>query len=139
MRYATVWLPVAAIALAAGVVVAKPTASNGPTQQLVGDWRGRSLCVTTARPACTDETVVYHIARHAPGAEAFDIKADKIVDGKPQFMGDIACSFEPTRQQLRCPMGQGEWRFRWDGRQLVGVLYDPDGPFRVIRVDKAAP
>jgi hypothetical protein len=125
--------------LAAAAAAAKPTLSNGPTQQLVGDWRGRSLCVTTARPACTDETVVYHIARHAPGTEAFDIKADKIVDGKPEFMGDIACNFEATRQQLRCPMGNGEWRFRWDGRQLVGVLTDPDGPFRVIRVDKVQP
>jgi hypothetical protein len=120
----------------AGVAAAAPTKSNGATEQLVGTWQGRSLCVTTKRPACSDETVVYHIARHAPGAEAFDIKADKIVDGEEQFMGDLACSFEPTRQQLLCPMGAGEWRFRWDGRQLVGVLHDPDGPFRVIRVDK---
>jgi hypothetical protein len=122
----------------AGAASASPTKSNGATEQLVGTWQGRSLCVTTERPACTDETVVYHISRHAPGTEAFDIKADKIVDGKEQFMGDLACSFEASRQQLRCPMGAGEWRFRWDGRQLVGVLYDPDGPFRVIRVDKAA-
>ena len=125
--------------VAAAAATAKPTASNGPTQQLVGDWRGRSLCVTTIRPACTDETVVYHISRHAPGTEAFDIKADKIVGGQAQFMGDIACRFEATRQQLRCPMGQGEWRFRWDSRQLVGLLYDADGPFRVIRVDKVKP
>jgi hypothetical protein len=125
--------------LAALPAPAKPTASNGPTGQLVGEWHGRSLCVTTTRPACTDESVVYRISRHAPGTEAFDIKADKIVAGQAQFMGDLACHFEATRQQLRCPMGQGEWRFRWDGHQLVGVLYDQDGPFRVIRVDKVKP
>jgi hypothetical protein len=138
MKQATFWLLFPTL-LAALSAVAKPTASNGATEQLVGEWRGRSLCVTTTRPACADETVVYRIARHAPGTEAFDIKADKIVDGQAQFMGDIACNFEPTRQQLRCPMGQGEWRFRWDGRQLVGLLYDQDGPFRVIRVDKVKP
>ena len=124
---------------AASAAQATPTASNGPTQKLEGEWRGRSLCVTTKRPACSDETVVYRIKRHAPGVEAFDIAAFKIVGGEEQFMGDIACNFEATRQQLLCPMAPGEWRFRWDGRQLVGVLHDPDGPFRVIHVDKVQP
>jgi hypothetical protein len=125
--------------LAALPAIAKPTASNGSTEQLVGEWRGRSLCVTTARPACTDETVVYRITRHAPGTEAFDIKADKIVGGQAQFMGDIACNFEVTRQQLRCPMGQGEWRFRWDGSELIGALTEADKSlFRVIHVQKQA-
>ena len=119
---------------------ATPTTPYGSTEQLVGEWRGRSLCVTTTRPACTDETVVYHITRHAPGAEAFDIKADKIVAGKEEFMGDLACNFEASRQQLICPQGdQGRWQFRWDGAQLVGVLLDGSGPFRVIRVDKRKP
>jgi hypothetical protein len=125
--------------IAAGVAagaLATPTASNGSTQQLEAEWHGRSLCVTTKRPACTDETVVYRIRRHAPGAEAFDIAAFKIVDGKEQFMGDIACTFESSRQQLVCPQGAGAWQFRWDGKQLVGVLFDPDGLFRVIHVDK---
>jgi hypothetical protein len=125
--------------LAAMAVQATPTKSYGSTEQLVGDWRGRSLCVTTTRPACSDETVVYHVTRHAPGVEAFDIKADKIVDGKEQFMGDLACNFEASRQQLICPMGQSRWQFRWDGAQLVGVLYEDGGPFRVIRVDKQKP
>ena len=125
--------------LAATSAMAAPTASNGSTAQLEGEWRGRSLCVTTTRPACTDETVVYRIHRRAPGVEAFDIKADKIVDGTPKYMGDLACSFEATRQQLVCPMGEMKWQFRWDGRQLVGVLTDATGPFRVSRVDKLKP
>jgi len=125
--------------VASGDACATATASQGATSQLEGEWRGRSLCVTTKRPACTDETVVYRIKRHAPGAEAFDIAAYKIVEGKEEFMGDIACNFEATRQQLVCPQGPGAWQFRWDGRQLVGVLFDPDGPFRVIRVDRAKP
>ena len=130
-------LSVPLLVAAASGALAKPTASNGPTRQIEGEWRGRSLCVTTKRPACTDETVLYRIKRHAPGTEAFDIAAFKIVDGKEEFMGDLACSFEATRQQLVCPMGAGAWQFRWDGRQLIGLLFDPDGPFRVIRVDKA--
>jgi hypothetical protein len=136
MKYTMI---VGALALATTAALARPTASQGSTQQLEGEWQGRSLCVTTRRPACTDETVVYRIKRHAPGIEAFDIAAFKLVDGKEEFMGDLACNFEATRQQLICPQGQGAWQFRWDGRQLLGVLYDADGPFRVISVDKARP
>ena len=121
-------------------VQATPTKSNGATDQLLGEWRGRSLCVTTTRPACTDETVRYRFRRPKPGVDAFALEASKLVDGKFEVMGpELECSFEPTRQQLLCPMGQGRWQFRWDGRQLIGVLLDPSGPFRLIRVDKAAP
>jgi hypothetical protein len=123
-----------------GLAQATPTKSNGDTAQLVGEWRGRSLCVTTTRPACTDETVRYRIRRPQPGVQTFTIEASKLVDGKFEVMGaDLVCSFEATRQQLICPMGQGRWQFRWDGRQLVGALLDPDGAFRFIRVDKAQP
>ena len=124
----------------AGLAQATPTKSNGATGQLVGEWRGRSLCVTTTRPACTDETVSYRIRRPKPGVDTFSLEASKLVDGKFDSMGAaLECSFEPTRQQLLCPMGQGRWQFRWDGRQLIGALLDPSGPFRLIRVDKVAP
>ena len=123
-----------------GIAQATPTRSNGSIDQLLGEWRGRSLCVTTTRPACTDETVSYRIRRTKPGVDKFAIEASKLVDGKYESMGAaLDCSFEPTRQQLLCPMGEGRWQFRWDGRQLVGVLLDPSGPFRLIRVDKVAP
>ena len=116
---------------------ATPTRSNGSTDQLVGTWQGRSLCVT-AIPACTDETVVYRIRRTRPHEEAFAIQADKIVDGKDEPMGTIACRFESARQLLMCPMRGARWRFRWDGSSLVGVLIDSDGSlFRVIHVQRS--
>ena len=119
---------------------ATPTKSNGPTEQLVGEWRGRSLCVTTTRPACTDESVSYRLRRTKPGVDAFELEASKLVDGKYVSMGaPLSCSFEATRQQLLCPMGQARWQFRWDGRQLVGALLDDSGAFRMIRVDKVSP
>ena len=117
---------------------ASPTRSNGSTDQLVGTWRGRSLCVT-AKPACTDETVVYRIQRTRPHEEAFTLQADKIVAGKAEAMGDLTCRFEPLRQLLICPMHGAEWRFRWDGSTLVGALIDIDASlFRVIQVQRSA-
>ena len=124
----------------AGIAQATPTKSNGSTDQLLGEWRGRSLCVTTTRPACTDETVSYRIHRPKAGVDDFTLEASKLVDGKFESMGAaLECSFEPTRQQLLCPMGDSRWQFRWDGKQLVGTLLDASGPFRLIRVDKVAP
>ena len=47
---------------------------------IVGVWRGDSVC--TQRPSsCTDEHVVYHIAK-GDGADAVTIQASKVVDGK---------------------------------------------------------
>ena len=118
---------------------AAPTKSNGATAQLLGEWRGRSLCVTTTRPACTDETVVYRIRKDAAKTGDFLIDANKIVDGKELAMGELSCSFETTRQQLICPAGNGQWQFRWDGKQLVGGLLEDGGAFRFVHLTKQLP
>ena len=124
-----------ALSLSFAVAVsAAPTLSNGPSSKLVGQWNGRSLCVTP-RPACTDETVQYHIRKDKPDAENFHIQADKVVNGQVQNMGELVCRFEALRQQLICPQGQGQWQFRWDGDTLVGGLLADDGSlFRLISV-----
>ncbi|MGN2243892.1 hypothetical protein ACFWZU_10325 [Frateuria sp. GZRR33] len=123
--------------LASMAAAATSTISNGSTDQLVGTWHGRSLCVT-AKPACTDETVVYHIRRTRPHEDVFAIQADKIVAGREETIGDLSCRFEPLRQLLVCPMHGAGWRFRWDGSSLVGVLIDSDGSlFRVIQVQRS--
>ena len=117
---------------------AAPTASNGPSSKLVGQWDGRSLCVTP-RPACTDETVRYQVRKDRPDAEDFHIQADKIVKGQVEEMGVLACHFEALRQQLICPQGKGQWQFRWDGDALVGGLLADDGSlFRLIIVRRKA-
>lgn len=135
---ALAWLAILALAKIT-TASATPTVSNGPTTGLVGEWRGRSLCVITTRPACTDENVLYRITKDRPDAEAFHLEANKIVNGEVQLMWPaMACQFEATRQQLICPMGGSEWRFRWDGSQLIGALLDADKSlFRVIHVQKS--
>lgn len=135
---ALAWLAILALAKIT-TASATPTVSNGPTTGLVGEWRGRSLCVTTTRPACTDETVLYRIRKDRPDAEDFHLEMSKIINGQPELMADpIACRFEATRQQLICPAGGGEWRFRWDGANLIGALLTQDKSlFRVIHVQKS--
>lgn len=132
-----------AIALAAfavcGTAAATPTVSNGPSAKLAGEWRGRSLCVTLLRPACTDETVVYRITQDQPQKEAFHIRMSKIVAGNTELMVDLACRFELTRQQLFCPITGGQWQFRWDGAHLIGGLIDQNnGMVRFVQVNRSA-
>ena len=109
---------------------AAPTISSGPTEKLLGEWRGRSLCAMASRPACTDETVLYRI--NAAADSGFDIEMNKIVAGETQFMVKLECRFEETRQQLLCPVVAGQWQFRWDGNMLLGGLID-HGQVSIVR------
>ena len=112
-------------------VFATPTVSNGSTDQLLGPWNGRSLCVTQ-RPACTDETVLYRISRNAPAGLGFQIEMNKIVTGEVQWMVSLNCRFDEVRQQLVCPVTGGQWQFRWDGSMLLGGLID-EGNVALVR------
>jgi hypothetical protein len=63
-------------------------APEHPPAEILGFWRGRSQCTDrVAAPACNDEEIVYGFtAAEAPGAVRW--KADKVVDGTRQSMGD---------------------------------------------------
>ncbi len=131
-------------AIAALPAAATATRPNGPSTALVGEWQGRSLCVTTNRPACTDETVRYRVRKDAPAGEAFHVGMDKLVSGQYEAMGiELACTFEVSRQQLICPVTGGQWQLRWDGDALFGALIDArTGMFRAVsvhRVETVAP
>lgn len=58
---------------------------------ILGFWQGTSTCVNLeAAPACNNEVVIYEFTETAPpSADKVTCKADKIVDGKRQFMGEL--------------------------------------------------
>src|ERR1044071_1395507 len=66
---------------------------------LIGDWSGESKCVGT-NTFCHDEVVVYHITRSKDDAKKYTIAADKIINGKPDFMGNIECVFDGEKHTL---------------------------------------
>src|SRR5262252_5967753 len=76
------------------------SAVGGTAQQvsLVGDWTGESICVGGTNPSCHDEQVVYHISVDAADATKIKIAADKIVNGKPDWMGDIYLKYDASKQ-----------------------------------------
>ena len=71
--------------------------------KLVGDWSGESVCVNKEKfPSCNDEKVVYHITKVADKPNTVNLSADKIVDGKPEFMGAFDFVYDPKKQTLTC-------------------------------------
>ena len=119
---------------ATGVVCAQASS-------LTGDWTGESICVGEVG-ACKDEHVVYHISVDPADASKVKIGADKIVNGKPEFMGDIDLKYDARNNtltgELTTPRYRGVWEFTVKGNMMWGTLsLLPDKRIgRQIRVTK---
>jgi len=99
--------------------------ASSQTVSLAGDWTGESICFGD-NPSCHDEKVVYHISIDPTDATKVKIAADKIVDGKPEFMGDIFLKYDAARQtltgDLQSPRYRGVWEFTVKGNTIEGSL-----------------
>ena len=73
--------------------------AESQTVSLAGDWIGESICFGD-NPSCHDEKVIYHISVDPTDSTKVKIAADKIVDGKPEFMGDIFLKYDAAKQTL---------------------------------------
>ncbi|MES1259618.1 MAG: PepSY-like domain-containing protein [Gemmatimonadota bacterium] len=116
-----------------GSVVSSGTKAAPPIS-LAGTWRGTSLCLP-GHPACHDEVVIYRVTAAPSDSTGYDVQADKIVDGKNEDMGKLACSFDRHTPALVCAMPQGVWKFLYRNDSLIGGLIATDGsPIRRVAV-----
>lgn len=96
-------------------------------ESLYGDWTGESKCVGN-NSYCHDEVVIYHVSRSKKDSALVNISADKIVNGKPDFMGEFDMIYDPVKQTLtgdfKIPRtgGKGVWLFHIDGDKMDGTL-----------------
>src|ERR1044072_3845898 len=131
----------ASIALTVFAVFALGESAMAQSSGLAGDWSGESICVGEIG-ACHDEQVVYHVSIDAADATKVKIGADKIVDGKPDFMGDIFLKYDAAQNTLvgylESPRGRGVWEFTVKGNMMWGTLSQlPEKKIvRQIRVTK---
>jgi hypothetical protein len=124
-----------ALLLALASAGAAQAPGGGPPPTLVGMWRGTSICTPVGKPACHDETVVYHVspaAGQGAAASAGDtvrlaVVMNKIVDGKEEEMGDLVCAYAPRTGLATCPMRGWTWRFQARGDAIRGTLANPTG------------
>src|SRR5437660_5060237 len=99
---------------------------------VAGDWTGTSLCTTPALPpACHDETVLYHFTPR--GENKVHLVADKIVDGKPESMGEFDMTQNGSRLTYEMTNRQGRalWDFTMAAARVSGTLsLLPNGELR---------
>ena len=117
-------------------------AARSQTSSLAGDWSGQSIC-GAGNPSCHDEYVVYHVSVDPLDASKVKIAADKIVDGKLEWMGDIWLKYDASKQTLTGDLQntrfKGGWEFVVKGNFIEGTLsiINPDKTVaRRIRVQK---
>lgn len=93
--------------------------------ELMGTWRGTSTCTDrVAAPACRDEVVVYDFI---PGAKPGTVtwKADKVVDGKRQPMGEMDVAYDAGEKcwiaEFKSATVHSVWCLVVDGTHLTGT------------------
>jgi hypothetical protein len=120
--------------------IALSTADVPGPEQLIGLWRGTSLCTDrVAAPACQDETIVYEFK---PGPQPGTIRwaADKVVNGKRQSMGDpLDLTYDTTEKcwkvEFISPRVRIVWRLAVDGQHLTGTARQLPGNETVRTID----
>jgi hypothetical protein len=95
--------------------------------ELTGDWYGESKC-TGNNPYCHDEVVIYHLTHSKADPAKIHLAADKVVNGKPEEMGEFELVYDVAKQTLttefRIPRtgGKGVWFFKINGDKIDGTL-----------------
>jgi hypothetical protein len=107
-----------------GAIGQTATTTPGPAQ-LIGTWRGTSTCTDrVAAPACNDETVVYEFSA-GPKPGLVHWKADKIVNGQREPMGEFDLAYDKTeacwKAEYRGPRVTSVWRLTVTARHLTGT------------------
>lgn len=103
---------------------------------VAGDWTGTSLCTNLKLlPACHDEKVLYHFTPR--GENKVHVAADKIVNGKPENMGEFDMTQQGSRLTYEMTNRQGRslWDFNVDGDHITGTLKLLPGGEVVRKVD----
>ena len=114
---------------------AKPLARvPGPDSLLLGTWKGTSICQVKNSP-CHDEVVVYHISK-GKAPDAYDILANKIVNGAEEEIGVLPCTWNESSGQLVSTAHNGIWAFDLTPGKLSGTLIYRNQLYRVIDVSK---
>ncbi|HVF44559.1 MAG TPA: hypothetical protein VM936_16160 [Pyrinomonadaceae bacterium] len=94
--------------------------------KVLGDWEGESVCVDKNRPACRNEHVVYHLTKKEGEPDGVTMRADKIVNGRPEEMGALDCKHDAEKSTLTCEFTvngtHGVFEYAIRGDEMEGTL-----------------
>ena len=111
---------------------------NAQNVDIIGSWRGTSICVDKVHfPTCNDEQVIYDVQRKGTSSDTVTLRADKVVNGVREFMGQFDFSREPdsgwvakyenTRVRIRIVL-------RVRGSEMKGVMTDEPSARRIREI-----
>ena len=119
----------ARILAAAAVLVgeAAVASASAPKSEILGLWRGESICVKSREfPACHDESVEYAVYDAAGGK--VHVAAYKFVDDQKVLMGEMDFGYDETlgswTSEFQNARYHGLWTFTVAGDALTGTLVD---------------
>jgi hypothetical protein len=99
-----------------------------------GVWKGSSTCQVKNSP-CHDEMVVYYITK-SNGADSFEIRAFKIVNGKEEEMGILSFRYDSRSRQFVSASSQSLWTLEFKGNELHGTLIFRGSLYRIVKLVK---
>lgn len=107
---------------------ADATAQAATQAGIVGTWQGTSTCVDkVAFPACHDEVVIYEVRLTAQSPDSVTVRADKVVNGAREFMGELVFGRGPDGEwssEFNAPHVRDRWTLRVDGTRISGALIE---------------
>lgn len=103
---------------------------------IAGTWKGTSLCQIKNSPY-HDETVVYHIS-NTDNINVYRNIANKIVNGREEYMGTLFFTYEPAKQLLTSADKQryASWELQVKGNKMEGKLIYQGNLYRIVNVEK---
>jgi hypothetical protein len=119
--------------------VAMWTGTAHVPSELIGTWRGTSTCTDrVAAPACRDEVVIYEFSA-GTRADTVTWKADKVVDGKREPMGEMDMSYDTDeacwRGEFTSPRAHVVWCLATEQGHMTGRAWLLPGKQIVRSVD----
>lgn len=96
---------------------------------ILGSWEGDSKCTIPDSP-CHDEHVLYQITEDKKDPWQLDLDAYRVVEGAPEFIATLACSYQSKAGALSCTSSTKEkddWEFHVMGDTMSGRLLIDDG------------
>jgi len=101
-----------------------------------GVWKGDSVCQIKSSP-CHDEASVYYVSKGAE-SKSFQMKMNKMVDGKEETMGTVNCHAGSDKGSYVCRLNElATWTWRLDKDVLAGDLQYRGQLYRKIHLIRA--
>jgi hypothetical protein len=127
-----------ALAMVVTALVLPPGVAFGQdSAQIVGTWRGTSVCTVPDSP-CRNEENIYRFSEVPGKTRLFSCTGSKIVDGKEIVMGNSEWTFDPSKHELQTNSSTPTIRLTLNHNVLDGTLTLADGKaYRRIHLSKS--